>query len=171
MRIEFKDVKFEYNQKDKALNGVSFDVEDGSWVSIIGHNGSGKSTIAKLLVGLVFPNSGEILFDGVKLDESNLNMIRRKVGIVFQNPDNQIIFNNVYDDIAFALKNLNLEDIDLRVRDSLKKVKMEEYINSETYELSLGQKQRITIASVLAVNPKYIILDEPTTMIDSVRKT
>jgi len=89
------------------------------------------------------------------------------VGIVFQNPDNQILFNNVYDDIAFALKNLNLEDIDLRINEALKKVRMQEFINNETYELSLGQKQRITIASVLAVNPKYVVLDEPTTMIDS----
>lgn len=168
MRIEFKDVKFEYNQKDKALNGVSFDVEDGSWVSIIGHNGSGKSTIAKLLVGLVFPNSGEILFDGVKLDESNLNMIRRKVGIVFQNPDNQFVGYNVKYDIAFGLENHNVprEEMLKLIDEYTKKVDMDKFIDREPTSLSGGQKQRVAIAGILALNSDVIILDEATSMLD-----
>ena len=128
----------------------------------------GKSTLAKLVSGLVTPKKGKIEIDG--LDTSNkkdfLNL-RKTVGIVFQNPENQIIFNNVYDDMAFAIKNLRLENEKIRIESGLQKVKMQNYINKETYELSLGQKQRITIAGTLAINPKYIIFDEPTTMLDS----
>ena len=170
--IKLENLDFKYKNSDYILKNVNLNINEGECVSIIGNNGVGKSSLAKLIAGIAKPTSGKIYVDEIDTSsKKDFYNLRKKVGIVFQNPDNQIIFNNVYDDIAFALKNLNLEDIDLRVRDSLKKVKMEEYINSETYELSLGQKQRITIASVLAVNPKYIILDEPTTMIDSVRKT
>lgn len=133
--------------------------------------GLGKSSIAKIIAGIEKPTAGNVIIDEINTrNKKKMCDLRRKIGIVFQNPDNQIIFNNVYDEIAFALKNLQLEDIDLRIKESLKKVKMQEYINSETYELSLGQKQRITIASILAINPPYIVLDEPTTMIDSERK-
>lgn len=133
--------------------------------------GLGKSSIAKIIAGIEKPTAGNVIIDEINTrNKKKMCDLRRKIGIVFQNPDNQIIFNNVYDEIAFALKNLQLEDIDLRINESLKKVKMQEYINSETYELSLGQKQRITIASILAINPPYIVLDEPTTMIDSERK-
>ena len=168
MRIEFKNVKFEYNQKDKALNGVSFDVEDGSWVSIIGHNGSGKSTIAKLLVGLVFPNSGEILFDGVTINENNLNEIRRRVGIVFQNPDNQFVGYNVKYDIAFGLENHNVprEEMIKLIDEYTKKVDMDKYLEREPQTLSGGQKQRVAIAGILALDSEVIILDEATSMLD-----
>lgn len=131
----------------------------------------GKSSMAKLIAGIEKPITGNVIIDEINTkNKKQICDLRKKIGIVFQNPDNQIIFNNVYDEIAFALKNLQLEDIDLRIKKALKKVKMQEYINNETYELSLGQKQRITIASVLAINPSYIVLDEPTTMIDSERK-
>ena len=127
----------------------------------------GKSTFAKLIAGLIEPKKGEILVDNIKTSKKHefINL-RKKVGMVFQNPENQIIFNNVYDDLAFAIKNLELDNEKLRIEDALSKVKMENYINSEAYDLSLGQKQRIAIAGVLAINPDYIIFDEPTTMLD-----
>ena len=127
----------------------------------------GKSTFAKLIAGLIEPKKGEILVDNIKTSKKHefINL-RKKVGMVFQNPENQIIFNNVYDDLAFAIKNLELDNEKLRIEDALAKVKMKDYINSEAYDLSLGQKQRIAIAGVLAINPDYIIFDEPTTMLD-----
>lgn len=128
----------------------------------------GKSTLAKLISGLVKPKAGKIYVDNILTsDKKEFLNLRKRVGIVFQNPENQIIFNNVYDDIAFAIKNLKLDDEEIRVKTALEKLKMQEYINSPTYELSLGQKQRITIAGIVAINPKYIIFDEPTTMLDS----
>lgn len=128
----------------------------------------GKSTLAKLISGLLFPQKGQILIDDILTSNKRENInIRKKIGIVFQNPENQIIFNNVYDDIAFAIKNLGLDNVDERIKGALDKVRMKEYINKPTYELSLGQKQRIAISSILAVNPRYIVFDEPTTMLDS----
>ena len=133
----------------------------------------GKSTLSKLIAGLVKPSKGEVNIDGLKTsNKKNFFEIRKQVGIVFQNPENQIIFNNVYDDLAFALNNLNVgaglvPAQNQRIKNALSQVKMLEYINKNTYELSLGQKQRITIAGVLAVGPKYIIFDEPTAMLDS----
>ena len=120
------------------------------------------------MAGLLKPTAGEVIIDNNNTaDKQAFLDIRKTVGIVFQNPENQIIFNNVYDDLVFALNNLGLEDEELRIKDGLAKVNMQEYIEKNTYELSLGQKQRITIAGVLSVNPKYIIFDEPTTMLDS----
>ena len=166
--IKLQNVDFKYKNSDYVLKNVNLDINEGECISIIGKNGAGKSSIAKLMSGITKPTHGRVLVDEIDTkNKKDFYRLRKKVGIVFQNPDNQILFNNVYDDIAFALRNLNLENIDLRINEALKKVKMHEYINNETYELSLGQKQRITIASVLAVNPKYVVLDEPTTMIDS----
>ena len=120
------------------------------------------------MAGLLKPTAGEVIIDNNNTaDKQAFLDIRKTVGIVFQNPENQIIFNNVYDDLVFALNNLGLEDKELRIKDGLAKVNMQDYIEKNTYELSLGQKQRITIAGVLAINPKYIIFDEPTTMLDS----
>lgn len=127
----------------------------------------GKSTLAKLIAGLEKPNKGQVLIDNIStLNKSSFLEIRKMVGIVFQNPENQILFNNVYDDIAFTMKNLKMDNIKERIEKSLKDLKMSDFINSETYELSLGQKQRVTIAGVSAIDPKYIVLDEPTTMLD-----
>lgn len=127
----------------------------------------GKSTMAKIISGLEVPNKGKVLVD--EIDTSNkkefLN-IRKKVGVVFQNPENQILFNNVFDDIAFTLKNLGIENYKEKIENSLDKLNMKEFLNSESYDLSLGQKQRVTIAGVVSAEPKYIVLDEPTTMID-----
>lgn len=128
----------------------------------------GKSTLSKLIAGLLKPKTGKINVDSINTsNKKEFYNLRKKIGMVFQNPENQIIFNNVYDDIAFAIKNLQLDNEEIRIKDSLKKLKMDKYLKSPTYELSLGQKQRLTIAGVLAVNPKYIIFDEPTTMLDS----
>lgn len=128
----------------------------------------GKSTVAKLIAGLLKPKTGKINVDNINTsNKKEFYNLRKKIGMVFQNPENQIIFNNVYDDIAFAIKNLQLDNEEIRIKDALEKLKMDKYLKSPTYELSLGQKQRVTIAGVLAVNPKYIIFDEPTTMLDS----
>lgn len=127
----------------------------------------GKSTLAKIISGLEAPNKGNVLIDELNtLNKKEFLNIRKKVGIVFQNPENQILFNNVFDDIAFTLKNLKLQDYELRIKNALEKLGMEKYLNSESYDLSLGQKQRVTIAGVVSCNPKYLVLDEPTTMID-----
>lgn len=127
----------------------------------------GKSTLAKLISGLEKPNKGKVTIDNINtLDKKSFLEIRKKVGVVFQNPENQILFNNVFDDIAFTMKNLSVENYEDKIKSSLEKLNMQEFLNSEAYNLSLGQKQRVTIAGVIATNPKYIVLDEPTTMID-----
>ncbi len=127
----------------------------------------GKSTMAKLISGLEMPNKGQVLIDDINTaDKKSFLDIRKKVGIVFQNPENQILFNNVYDDIAFSMKNLGIENEKEKIENALKKLNMQEFLNSEAYNLSLGQKQRVNISGVVAQNPKYIVLDEPTTMID-----
>ena len=166
--IEIKDVKFQYNEKDIALRGVSFSIPDGSFTSIIGHNGSGKSTIAKLLVGLIEPTSGGIYYDGELLNEKTVSKIRKRVGIVFQNPDNQFVGYNVKYDIAFGLENYRIERekmIDL-INEYAKKVDMDKYLEREPQTLSGGQKQRVAIAGILALNCDIVILDEATSMLD-----
>ena len=127
----------------------------------------GKSTMAKLISGLEKPSKGQVLVDDINTsDKKSFLDIRRKVGIVFQNPENQILFNNVLDDIAFTMKNLKIENYEEKIENALKKLNMQEFLNSEIYNLSLGQKQRVTIAGTVAQESKYIVLDEPTTMID-----
>lgn len=166
--IEIKNLVFSYNQRDAAVNNVSFTIQDHEWLSIIGHNGSGKSTIAKLLIGLLQQNSGSITYGGVELNENTVNDIRGKVGIVFQNPDNQFVGYNVKYDIAFGLENHNIERekmIEL-IDEYTKKVDMNEYLLREPQTLSGGQKQRVAIAGILALNCDVIILDEATSMLD-----
>ena len=127
----------------------------------------GKSTLARIISGIEKPKKGKVLIDDINTsNKKDFIEIRRKVGIVFQNPENQILFNNVFDDIAFSMKNLGIENYEEKIENALEKLNMKEFLNSEAYNLSLGQKQRVTIAGVVATNPKYIILDEPTTMID-----
>ncbi len=166
--IEFKNVSFEYNEKDVALKNVSFVVNDHEWVSIIGHNGSGKSTIAKLLVGLIYATKGSVLYDGIELNDDTVANIRHKVGIVFQNPDNQFVGFNVKYDIAFGLENYNVERQEMikLIDEYTKKVDMNEYLEREPQTLSGGQKQRVAIAGILALNCDIIILDEATSMLD-----
>ena len=142
--IKIKGVSFKYKNGTEVLKNINIEIKDGEFVTIIGKNGSGKSTLAKIISGLEKPSKGEVLVDEMStLKKSNFLELRKKIGIVFQNPENQILFNNVYDDIAFGIKNLKLEDVDLRIKQSLQKVGMEEFINHNTFELSLGQKQRV----------------------------
>lgn len=166
--IEVKNLVFGYTGTINAVNDVSFNIPQGSYVSIIGPNGSGKSTLAKLITGLLNKKSGEITVFGLPLNKENVNEIRRHIGIVFQNPDNQFISATVEDDIAFGLENRQIptEDMPSIVRDYAEKVGMIDYLNKEPSSLSGGQKQRVAIAGVLAMHPDIIILDEATSMLD-----
>lgn len=166
--IEVKHLKFSYDQETDVVRDVSFSVERGSYTTIIGHNGSGKSTIAKLLIGLLEKEEGEILIDGAPLTLENLASVRNKVGIVFQNPDNQFIGATVRDDIAFGLENHRVDpkEMDAIIERFAEEVNMTSYLNHEPTRLSGGQKQRVAIAGVLAMQPEILILDEATSMLD-----
>lgn len=166
--IEIKDLSFEYEEGSKTIDYITFDIEKGSYTTILGHNGSGKSTIAKLLMGLLEKKSGDIIVGGLSLTEETLNVVRSQIGIVFQNPDNQFIGATVRDDIAFGLENTCvdpslMEDI---IHEYAKKVNMLEFLDHEPTKLSGGQKQRVAIAGILAMSPSIIILDESTSMLD-----
>ena len=170
--LSFHNVAFSYTPEDeaarKAVDGVSFQVEEREWLAIVGHNGSGKSTIAKMMSGLLFPQQGEVRLFGDTLTEQNLWEKRSDLGMVFQNPDNQFVGATVQDDVAFSLENSGVpyEDMVKRVRQSLEQVKMDGFLNHEPHHLSGGQKQRVAIAGALAMHPKLLILDEATSMLD-----
>ena len=172
--IEVKNVVYEYTDEDvkhTAVNNVSFNIERGSFTVILGHNGSGKSTLAKMLNGLLKPTSGEVIVDGMNTaDEDTEIEVKRRVGMVFQNPDNQLVASIVEEDVAFGPENLVLEPAVIRERvdDALKSVGMYEFRKSTPHHLSGGQKQRIAIAGIIAMQPECIILDEPTAMLDPV---
>ena len=172
--IEIKNLSYKYKNGNKVLNNINLNINKGEFVCIIGKNGSGKSTFSKLLSGLLPFKDGKIIVNGINLKDKKKTLeIRKTIGIVFQNPENQILFDKVYDDIAFSLQNLGFskEQISNIIDDALNSVNMSEYKNSYTDTLSLGQKQRIAIASTLAINPNLLILDEPTTMLDPINKT
>ncbi len=166
--IKLRNVTFSYDQIIDVVDDVSFDVEKGSYTCIIGHNGSGKSSLAKLIIGLLNKKSGLIEIDGIDLNEKTIDDIRSKIGIVFQNPDNQFIGATVRDDIAFGLENRQVapEAMDDIIHYYAKKVNMEDYLDHEPTRLSGGQKQRVAIAGVLAMKPEILILDEATSMLD-----
>ncbi|WP_284036753.1 energy-coupling factor ABC transporter ATP-binding protein [Neobacillus sp. 114] len=167
--VSLREVSFQYDDQERyALNNVTFDIFEGEWLAIVGHNGSGKSTMAKLLNGLQFPKSGEITVCGLPLNEETIWDIRKQLGMVFQNPDNQFVGTTVQDDVAFGLENMGVPRIEMvhRVEDALKKVKMDQFLYQEPHHLSGGQKQRVAIAGVLALRPAIIILDEATSMLD-----
>ena len=167
--IEIKNVSYAYS-KDEALaiNNISLAIREGTWVSILGHNGSGKSTLAKLLVGLVEAESGSIIIDGIVLNEESISEIRKKIGIVFQNPDNQFVGVTVRHDIAFGLENRKIErkEMQERILECASRVGLSDYLDREPYKLSGGEKQRVAIAGILALDSKYIIFDEATSMLD-----
>ena len=171
--IEIKDLHFAYSDTEEAspsvLNGVDLTIEEGSFVAVLGHNGSGKSTLAKHLNAIHLPTGGTVYVDGMDTASEELLLdIRRTIGMVFQNPDNQIVANVVEEDVAFAPENLGVpsEEIRRRVDDALKAVGMYEFREHAPHLLSGGQKQRIAIAGVIAMRPRCIVLDEPTAMLD-----
>ena len=170
--LECRDLAFDYTTEEKAvraLDGVSFDVAKGEFVAIVGKNGSGKTTLAKCLNALYMPTEGKVLVNGWDTgDEEHLWDIRQSCGMVFQNPDNQLVSSIVEDDVAFGPENLGLptELIQTRVREALEAVGMTEYARRAPHMLSGGQKQRVAIAGVLAMKPRCIVLDEPTAMLD-----
>ena len=175
--IEFKNVTFRYESDEEgvvlapAVKDFSLSINKGEFIAILGHNGSGKSTLAKLANGLLLPESGTILVDGMDTkDEEKDIEIKKTVGVVFQNPDNQIVATIVEEDVAFGPENLGIEpsEIRRRVDESLKIVGMYEYRKHGPHKLSGGQKQRVAIAGIIAMEPRCIILDEPTAMLDPV---
>lgn len=167
--IEFEDVTYEYSENAPALNHIYLRIEKGEYIAVIGHNGSGKSTLAKHINALFIPSSGTVRVMGMDTrDEQNTIRIRSSAGMVFQNPDNQMVTTIVEEDIAFGPENLGIpsQEIRSRVDQSLKDVNMTEYASRAPHQLSGGQKQRIAIAGVLAMHPDIIVLDEPTAMLD-----
>ena len=170
--LEFNNVSFSYddtNNGKRAVKGLSFKIEEGEFVAMLGHNGSGKSTVAKLMNALLIPTDGEVIVNGNNTkNEKTLFEIRKTVGTVFQNPDNQMIATIVEDDIAFGPENIGLsrDEIGERIEFALKSVGMEKYRHATPFNLSGGQKQRIAIAGVLAIKPRLLVLDESTAMLD-----
>ena len=167
-KIEVKNLSFSYNNEQPLLKNISFSIQEGSYVSIIGHNGSGKSTLAKLLIGLLAPNDGTITIAGIEVTHKTIRTVRSKIGLVFQNPDNQFIGATVEDDIAFGLENRRIprEKMHDIIYSYAKSVGMDKFLANEPSHLSGGQKQRVAIAGALALNPEILILDEATSMLD-----
>ncbi|AKX34585.1 cobalt ABC transporter ATP-binding subunit [Spiroplasma litorale] len=167
--LKLDDIKFKYREDHPyAVNGVSVEIEHGNYVAIIGHNGSGKSTLSKIIIGVLEPTKGNIEVYGNKVTKSNINIVRKFLGIVFQNPDNQFIGSTVRDDIAFGLENRRIEPSKMSdiIINAAKKVNMQDFLDHEPLMLSGGQKQRVAIASALALSPNILIFDEATSMLD-----
>ncbi len=166
--IEFKDVSFSYGEGEFGIEHLNFEVEEGEFVAVLGHNGSGKSTLARLSDGLLERSGGEIEVFGTPLTDKTVYEIRKNVGVVFQNPDNQTVASIVEDDVAFGAENVGLprEEIEKRIEFALHAVGMENFRTATVARLSGGQKQRVAIAGVLALKPKIVVLDESTAMLD-----
>jgi energy-coupling factor transport system ATP-binding protein len=167
--IDVENVTFQYHQEAApALENVSLNVKKGEWLAIVGHNGSGKSTLARILNGLYIPDRGKVKVCGIELSDKTIWDIRKHVGMVFQNPDNQFVGTTVKDDVAFGLENNGVprDEMVNRIEWSTKQVKMDAFLENEPHHLSGGQKQRVAIAGVIAVQPDIIILDEATSMLD-----
>lgn len=171
--IQIKNLSFKYDTEDEnakqIIKNVSLDIHEGEFIALLGHNGSGKSTLAKLINGLLIPQEGDVLVEGLNTrSDDDIWAIRAEAGMVFQNPDNQLVATVVEDEVAFGPENLGIapENIRKRVDDSLRIVGMSELKKHAPHLLSGGQKQRVAIAGILAMSPKYIILDEPTAMLD-----
>lgn len=170
--IKIENLRFSYGEgeeRSEAIKGVNLEIEEGEFVAVLGHNGSGKSTLAKHLNGIFLASEGDVWVDGINTrDEERIFELRSRIGMVFQNPDNQIVATIVEEDVAFALENLGVEPSEIRERvdEALKSVGMYEHRTHQPHKLSGGQKQRVAIAGVLAMSPKCIVLDEPTAMLD-----
>lgn len=170
-KIEFRNVYFRYHEDQNwIIEALNFTIEPGENVAIIGHNGSGKSTIAKLMMGLVYPQKGAIFVDGQRVTEDHIWEIRQKIGMVFQNPETQFVGTTVRDDVAFGLENRGVPRVEMvdRIKKSLIDVGMDDYTLHEPHHLSGGQKQRVAIAGVMATEPDIVILDEATSMLDPI---
>lgn len=175
--ISIKNLSFEYEALEvdekptQILHNISLEIKKGEFVAILGHNGSGKSTLAKHFNGILLPTSGDVVIDGINTkEEEKLFELRQRVGMVFQNPDNQLVATIVEDDVAFALENLGVEPSEMRRRvdEALKSVNMYDFRLHSPHQLSGGQKQRVAIAGIIAMRPECIVLDEPTAMLDPV---
>lgn len=171
--ISIKNLSFKYDYEDEnakqILKDIDLEIKEGEFLALLGHNGSGKSTLAKLINGLLIPGEGDVLVDGMNTkNEEEIWDIRRNAGMVFQNPDNQLVATIVEDEVAFGPENLGIEPAEIRKRvdKALEDVGMSDYKKNAPHLLSGGQKQRVAIAGILAMSPKYIILDEPTAMLD-----
>lgn len=166
--IEIRDLSFSYVTDTPVLTDINLSIKQGEWITILGHNGSGKSTLSKLIIGLLKAKSGTVIVDGLELTEDTVYQIREKIGIVFQNPDNQFVGVTVEDDIAFGMENLcfTRDEMIRRIEEYSTKVHMENYLKKEPHNLSGGQKQRVAIAGILAMNTDIIIFDEATSMLD-----
>lgn len=168
--IKVRDLTFSYSAEDerKTLDGINLEIEKGQWVALIGHNGSGKSTLARCIDGLLLPQEGEIEVDGLRLGEDTVWDVRERIGMVFQNPDNQFVGADVEGDVAFGMENRGIPrgEMKKRIDEVLEAVGMTAFARHEPVLLSGGQKQRVAIAGVLAVRPKIIIFDESTSMLD-----
>ena len=171
--ISIKNLVFKYNRKGYVINDLSLEIDKGEFVCILGHNGSGKSTLAKLMVGLLEPKSGNIYVNGLDINSTvdgvmNIDVVRKEMGIVFQNPDNQFVGITVKDDIAFGLENRKIpaDEMHKLIKEYSSKVSMENFLDRNPEELSGGEKQRVAIAGILAMNPELIIFDEATSMLD-----
>lgn len=168
--IEIKNISFKYDTSDNyVLKDYSLNINEGEFLCILGHNGSGKSTLAKIINGLYTPSEGDVIVDGMNTKSpEDVWKIRSNAGLVFQNPDNQIVATIVEEDVAFGPENLGIESYEIkkRVEDALEIVGMSEFAKNAPHNLSGGQKQRVAIAGILAMSPKYIIFDEPTAMLD-----
>ena len=168
--ITLENIMYRYNndQENNILDDVSFTIEKGEWVTIIGANGSGKSTLVKTLNGLNVPQNGNVIIDALALNEENIWAIRQKVGMVFQNPDNQFVGSTVADDVAFGLENIGMprDEMIVKIDQALQQVGMQNFKMHEPARLSGGQKQRVAIAGILALAPDIIVLDEATSMLD-----
>lgn len=169
--ISVENITFHYDQAaPPALDDVSIQVKKGEWLAIVGHNGSGKSTLARILNGLYLPDTGKIQVCGIELTQDTVWDVRKHVGMVFQNPDNQFVGTTVKDDVAFGLENNGVKRDEMvnKIEWATKKVRMDQFLEHEPHHLSGGQKQRVAIASVIAVQPDIIILDEATSMLDPI---
>lgn len=167
--IKVENIYFRYSTEGEwALKDVSFPIYKGEWLAIVGHNGSGKSTLAKILNGLLMHEKGSVFVEGIELNKDTIWDIRKRVGMVFQNPDNQFVGTTVKDDVAFGLENNGIprEEMIKRIEESIQRVRMTDFIDHEPHRLSGGQKQRVAIAGVLALQPAVMILDEATSMLD-----
>lgn len=166
--INIKNISYTYRDGRKALKNINLKINKNETIAIVGANGAGKSTLIKLLVGILKPEYGEIVIDDLKINKSNLKEIRKRVGVIFQNSDNMLFMNKVYDDIAFGPRNYNLQEdkIKEKVNEVMKNLNIEYLKDRTPNNLSSGEKRKVSIASVLAMNPSYIIFDEPTSFLD-----